>query len=175
MPTNIEIKARVEDMQALRDRVRPLATAPMEVLHQEDVFFPARTGRLKLRIFDAERGELIAYERPDATVPKPSAYQIVPTSAPAALRALLTSALGEAGIVIKRRELHRVGQTRVHLDEVEGLGSYMELEVVLGESDTVDEGNAIARDLMRRLGVQPDQLVAGAYFDLLRPAAHPGA
>ncbi|MDJ0976069.1 MAG: class IV adenylate cyclase [Planctomycetota bacterium] len=168
MPTNIEIKARVADLDALRARVTPMATAPVEVLQQEDVFFGARTGRLKLRIFDDEHGELIAYQRPDALEPEASAYRIVPTSCPAALRAALTDALGETGIVRKRREVHMVGQTRVHLDQVEGLGAFMELEVVLGPTDTENAGRAIAEDLMSRLGIQLEDLVASAYVDLLR-------
>ncbi len=170
MRTNIEIKARVDDMDALRARVRTIATAPMDVLHQEDVFFHAPRGRLKLRIFDSAHGELIAYERPDAEGPKASHFQIVPTHEPARLRALLTAALGEAGVVIKRRELHMVQQTRVHLDEVDRLGSFMELEVVLAEGDSPEQGTAIAHELMSRLEIPRENLIAGAYFDLLQTA-----
>ncbi len=168
MPTNIEIKARVDDLDALRARVLNLATSAPGILEQEDVLFDARQGRLKLRIFDSTRGELIAYERPDEAGPKASSYRIAPTDDPAALRAGLAASLGEIGVVVKRRELHMVGQTRVHLDEVEDLGSFMELEVVLGEDDTPEQGTAIAHTLMAQLGVSPSQLIEGAYFDLLQ-------
>jgi predicted adenylyl cyclase CyaB len=71
------------------------------------------------------------------------------------------------GVVRKRRYLYLVGQTRVHLDEVEGLGEFMELEVVLRPEQSDAEGQAIARDLMTRLGIREEDLLEGAYMDLL--------
>lgn len=91
---------------------------------------PVRAGRLKLRQFSPESGELIAYSRADVAGTKQSDYLIVPTSTPAELRAL-AAALGVRQTVIKTRVLLRVGQTRIHLDAVQGLGSFVELEVVL--------------------------------------------
>lgn len=167
MPSNIEIKATVADMAALRERVLTVSSSAPEVLHQEDVFLRAPKGRLKLRIFGPEQGELIAYERADTRAPKPSAYQISRTREPHTLRALLAAALGEIGVVVKRRELHLVGQTRVHLDEVEHLGTFMELEVVLREDQSPEDGTRVARSLMQTLCIAQEDLVAGAYFDLL--------
>jgi len=60
-----------------------------------------------------------------------------------------------------------VGQTRVHCDKVEGLGEFMELEVVLNDDQTVEEGEAIAHDLMEKLGVPKANLLKGAYMDML--------
>ena len=70
-------------------------------------------------------------------------------------------------MVKKTRYLYLVGQTRVHLDDVEGLGQFMELEVVMGEGQSDAEGQAIAEDLMSRLGVERGDLLEGAYMDLL--------
>ena len=84
---------------------------------------------------------------------------------------MLTRACGTLGRVRKRRILVLVGGTRVHLDSVEGLGDFLELEVVLRPGQTVAEGEAIARDLMAQLGVPEQALVSGAYLDLLRAAA----
>ena len=70
-------------------------------------------------------------------------------------------------MVKKIRYLYMVGQTRIHLDEVEGLGYFIELEVVMREGQSDTEGQAIAEDLMRRLGVREDSLIEGAYVDLL--------
>jgi len=61
-----------------------------------------------------------------------------------------------------------VGQTRIHIDEVEGLGSFLELEVVLQEGQQPEEGMAIATALMEKLGVKKKDLIAGAYIDLIK-------
>ena len=60
-----------------------------------------------------------------------------------------------------------IGQTRVHCDEVEGLGDFMELEVVLNDNQTTQEGQDIAEDLMAKLGIDKSKLISGAYMDLL--------
>jgi predicted adenylyl cyclase CyaB len=167
MPTNIEIKARVSDLSGLRAAIETLSDRPVEILDQEDVFFKVPTGRLKLRILGDDHGELILYHRSDVAGPKTSIYTIAPTSDPAALRAILTSVLGVIGVVRKRRRIYRIGQTRIHLDEVEGLGQFVELEVVLHPGQSEDEEFRIARHMMDRLGIAGDQLVEGAYIDLL--------
>jgi predicted adenylyl cyclase CyaB len=83
------------------------------------------------------------------------------------LKTALRLALGVRGVVRKTRYLYLLGQTRLHLDEVEGLGEFMELEVVLRPEQSDAEGQAIARDLMVRLGVREEDLLEGAYMDLL--------
>jgi predicted adenylyl cyclase CyaB len=71
------------------------------------------------------------------------------------------------GIVRKRRLLYLVGRTRIHLDEVEGLGAFLELEVMLDDAQAEEEGEAIARRLLADLGVRDEDRVAAAYIDLL--------
>ncbi|KPP58485.1 hypothetical protein Z043_123685 [Scleropages formosus] len=83
---------------------------------------------------------------------------------------VLSDALGVKGIVKKERHLYLVGQTRVHVDSVEGLGQFMELEVVMKEGQGVEEGEAIAQELMQQLGVKREDLIVGAYMDLLMAA-----
>lgn len=182
MPRNIEIKARVspgEPWAQLRERAAALATeGPIEI-PQDDTFFRCAEGRLKLRAFSADKGELIFYQRADAAGPKESFYVLSPTASPDTLREALTWAHGQIGRVRKQRTLFLVGRTRVHLDLVEGLGPFVELEVVLGEGELAEAGVAEAHTLMARLGVEPSQLVTGAYLDLLAEAvaemaAHPG-
>jgi len=169
MPTNIEIKARVRDWDRTRRAAEALADRPLEIIDQYDTFFACATGRLKLREFSATRGELIAYEREDIAGTKASRYLISTTSQPAQLRQVLQRALGLAGVVRKRRYLYLHGPTRIHLDEVEGLGKFLELEVVMAPAQPAAEGEAIARELMRKLEIQPEDLLAGAYVDLLAP------
>ncbi len=167
MPTNVEIKARIEDLDRLRAEVESLCDGPVEILDQEDIFFPSAGGRLKLRVLGHRHGELILYRREDRAGPRTSDYLIAPTSDPIALRTILTSTLGVLGIVRKRRWLYRSGQTRIHLDRVEDLGEFVELEVVLQRGQTEDEGIGIARGMMGRLGIAQDRLVERAYLDLL--------
>lgn len=166
MPLNIEIKARVKDPVRFRRAAQGLSNHP-ETLRQEDTFFASPRGRLKLRCLRDGTGELIYYDRPDEKGPKPSQYWISKTPDPDGLHATLSNALGVIGTVRKTRELFLAGQTRIHLDDVEGLGLYAELEVVLQADQTVEEGTAIAEHLMQQLGIQPADLVDGAYIDLL--------
>ena len=168
MPRNTEIKARVSDLQALRARVASLVTgdAP-QVLHQTDTFFVVAQGRLKLRQFDDGSGELIFYRREDRPGPKQSFYVRSPCHDPKTLREALGGALGIRGVVEKRREVFLLGPTRIHLDEVRGLGSFLELEVVLEEGQPHAEGERIARELLHQLGIREPSLVSGAYIDLI--------
>jgi predicted adenylyl cyclase CyaB len=168
MARNIEIKARVADMPALAARAAAIAdSGPVEIL-QDDTFFGCANGRLKLRVFKSGHGELIFYRRPDADGPKLSFYVLSPTESPDTLREALTLANGQEGRVVKHRTLFLVGRTRVHLDRVQGLGDFMELEVVLADGEPAEDGVREAHELMARLGLSTDGLVTGAYHDLLR-------
>lgn len=170
MPQNIEIKARIRDMDAVEALASRLSDGPGETLKQRDVFFHAPRQRLKLRFLAPDLGQLIAYERADEAGPKLSRYLIAPSSEPHRLEQVLEQALGVRAVVQKTRRLYRVGRTRIHLDRVEGLGPFLELEVVLREGETPEAGHAEARALMARLGVAPEDLVQGAYVDLLEKA-----
>jgi adenylate cyclase len=167
MPSNIEIKARVSDFDEIRRRAEKLSDTPVEVIPQEDTFFNTATGRLKLRILAQDKGQLIYYTRPDQEGPKRSDYHISLTSDPENLKRVLELAYGIRGVVRKIRYLYLVGPTRVHLDDVEGLGQFMELEVVMGSGQSDAEGQAIAEGLMEVLGVGRNDLLEGAYLDLL--------
>jgi adenylate cyclase class IV len=169
---NVEIKARAADPAALRARVAALATAPPVWIGQTDTFFTVARGRLKLRRFDDGTGRLIFYERDDTTGPKTSFYSMSTCPDAREMEAVLTRALGVRGIVEKRRELFMIGRTRVHLDDVRGLGHFLELEVVLREGEPAADGDREAHDLMVKLGVPAAALVAPAYIDLLDMAEH---
>ena len=167
MARNVEIKARVGDLESVRSRAEHLADGPGELLLQEDTFFPCEGARLKLRRFDASAGELIWYSRPDAEGPKESQYALCPTETPDLLCDLLARAYGVRAVVRKRRTLLLVGRTRVHLDQVEGVGEFVELEVVLREGESTEDGVREAQRLMGELGIGEGDLVSGAYMDLL--------
>jgi predicted adenylyl cyclase CyaB len=170
MARNIEIKARIAGVEAMAGRVAALADrGPIEI-PQDDTFFTCAHGRLKLRAFSATDGQLIFYRRSDERGPKESFFVISPTASPDSLREALSLAYGRVGRVRKHRTLYLVGRTRVHLDRVADLGDFLELEVVLAEGEGPDAGIDEAHRLMAVLGIAPDQLVEGAYVDLLARA-----
>jgi predicted adenylyl cyclase CyaB len=171
MPRNIEIKARLRSLDELLPRARALADGDAVVIDQHDTFFQVPHGRLKLRAFADGSAELIHYHRPDSAEPKASDYVRVPVADAAALCEALARGCGVIGDVRKRRLLLLVGQTRVHLDRVEGLGDFIELEVVLHDGQADDDGRAIAERLMQRLGLADAPRLAGAYLDLRRSSA----
>jgi predicted adenylyl cyclase CyaB len=173
MPSNIEIKARIRDFDEIRRRAEQLSDTPMEVIPQEDTFFNTPLGRLKLRVLSEDKGQLIYYTRPDQEGPKRSDYHISLTSDPENLKRVLELAYGIRGIVRKTRYLYLVDQTRVHLDDVEDLGQFMELEVVMREGQSDAEGQLIAEGLMAALGVERSDLLEGAYMDLLESSINP--
>ncbi len=166
MARNVEIKARLVDPEAARRRVESLTDGPPEILEQRDTFFRVARGRLKLRETAGGRSELIYYERPDDPDPVESHYEVVPIANGPALRELLARSLGVRGEVVKRRTLFHAKRTRIQLDDVPGLGAFLELEVELGDRDTVEEGKQEAGRLLRALGIDTASLVAEAYVDL---------
>jgi predicted adenylyl cyclase CyaB len=175
MNRNVEIKAKVTDFAAVRQRAERLSDGGPVLLEQEDTFFVCPQGRLKLRqLHSGAPAELIYYERSDSAQPKESHYQVHWTEDPDGLREALAAALGVRGVVRKRRTLYRVGPTRVHLDEVDGLGEFVELEVVLQPGQNASDGVSIAHDLMDKLGIVRTDLVTGAYIDLIEQDARSG-
>ena len=167
MPVNIEIKARAYDFKRQSELASGLSDGPAQRLRQEDTFFNVPSGRLKLREFGNGTGEMIQYHRPDRTEPAESSYIRSATTDPSTLKEALTEALGVRAVVKKQRTVYVAGQTRIHLDEVEGLGEFLELEVVLGDEESAAQGKLIAGKLMERLEIDEADLVSSAYVDLL--------
>lgn len=171
MARNIEIKARARDFEQLRERAAQLTPEAPLIFRQQDFFYDVPRGRLKLRQFDdGTPAELIFYQRDDRDGPKASYYTRSPVTNPEAMHALLATALTTRGIVTKERHVYLVGRTRVHLDRVDGLGDFVELEVVLGPDDDEEGGEAEAHAVFAKLGVPEADLVAVAYVDLLNAA-----
>jgi len=164
---NVEIKARIDSAESLLPQARALAGGEPQTIVQDDTFYRVPQGRLKLRRFDDGSAELIHYHRADTVEARASDHVRVPVPDPDMLHEALARALGVLGRVRKQRRLLLVGATRVHLDRVEGLGDFVELEVVLNDGQSDDEGAVIAERLMNALGLQGAERVAGAYLDAL--------
>jgi adenylate cyclase class IV len=116
MPRNVEIKARLGNVEELRALAAALSDCAPEVIEQEDIFFNVPRGRLKLRIVTPTSGQLIFYERTDRAGPKISTYSIVETDQPHKLKMVLAAAYGVRNVVRRMRECHMYGRTRIQAD-----------------------------------------------------------
>ena len=163
---NIELKTRLRDPAAARAVAEAVATSRLGVQHQVDTYFHCHNGRLKLRQIDGLSAQLVWYARPDEQGPKASDYRLVPVSNPETLKAALTAALGVRGVVEKRREVFLVDNVRIHLDDVVGLGHFLEFEAVLGAHHTDAHGHAQLDRLMQQFDIQPADLLEGSYGEM---------
>ncbi|ACS81302.1 class IV adenylate cyclase [Maridesulfovibrio salexigens] len=166
MSNNIEIKAHVSDPENLERRVKKLCGPRDSLLLQKDIFYKLNKYRVKLRNVNGV-SELIIYKRKNSTGPKQSSYLRIPIPFPKFTHKVLKTIFGTRGIVEKKRTLFFYGKTRIHLDEVQKLGSFLEFEVVLGDKDSPSEGIEIANELMQRLEIERKDLIAESYIDLI--------
>ena len=168
MSRNIEIKARISDIDFCTEKARYLSGAEPVIIKQEDTFFNCQNGRLKLRIFSEDHGELIFYTRPNVAGPKMSEYYISSTDEPYRLLDVLKKSYGIHGEVKKTRKLYIIGRTRVHIDQIERLGNFLEFEVVLNENEDIQRGESEATELMDTFNISHSDLISGAYVDILK-------
>jgi adenylate cyclase, class 2 len=164
---NLELKACCANLEACRQALSRLGIRLHQVELQTDTYFHISNGRLKLREIEGLTAALIWYERPDSEVERISLYHLARVADPDAMKALLAPALGVRGQVSKRREIYLWHNVRIHLDEVAGLGSFVEFEAVLGPED--DEATAHRRleHLTRALQLDPSDYRGKSYADLL--------
>lgn len=172
MRHNLELKAQYADLDFARGVVGRLSSAG-EVEMQTDTYFRVPTGRLKLREIEGPPPQskrlavLIWYQRPDRVAVRSSAYTLVPVSEPELLEAALSGALGVRGVVRKRREIYLWHNVRIHLDEVDGLGSFVEFEAVLSAGQDEATSQERLAHLSEQLAIQIADLRAPSYADLL--------
>jgi adenylate cyclase, class 2 len=164
---NVEIKARCPNHQAIRDILQSRYADFRGTDHQIDTYFKVTHGRLKLREGNIENA-LIYYEREDQEGPKQSSVTLVPATPGSPLKALLTQALGILMVVEKRRDIYLIDNVKFHLDEVEGLGTFVEIEAI-DYDGTIGSERLLAQchTFLALFNIQPDQLVAVSYSDLL--------
>ncbi len=164
---NVELKCRCPDLAAARLALAPLGPRDAGTQEQVDTYFPVAHGRLKLREIVGVRSELIWYDRPDAALARNSDYRLTPVSHPAELRASLAAALGVRGSVRKVRQVLLWHNVRIHLDVVDGLGTYVEFEAVIAAGKTEADGHLRLAELCRTLGLATADYERGSYSDLL--------
>jgi homotetrameric cytidine deaminase len=169
---NVELKAADPDPARSAAACRALGAEDHGVLHQRDTYFRASAGRLKLREERPGGATLVQYDRPDGAHARESRYRLVPVADPEELRAALDAALGTLVVVEKARRLLLWEGVRIHLDDVRGLGTFVELEgVAPAGSDLSAEAGKVAH-LQAALGIAPERVLSDSYSDrLLGPEA----
>jgi adenylate cyclase class IV len=169
MARNIAIKARTDQFDELLERAEELTADTPISFRQHEFFYDVPAGRLKLCQFDCGTpAELIFYRRDERDAQKSLYYSRSPVTNPDAMHVLLEQALTTRGIVSKERHVFYTGRTRIHLDRVDGLGDFVELEVLLEDDEDEMVGEAEAHAILEKLGIAQSDVVPFAYVDLLR-------
>jgi predicted adenylyl cyclase CyaB len=178
--TNLEFKARRRDFEKIHLVLARYNISLAAALRQSDTYFRVSNGRLKLREIDGETAQLIFYQRPEGAEVKRSDYIIAPITSAAALGEVLGAACGISAVVKKIRELYLLPRqfgayrgkaapdlVRLHLDTVEGLGHFLEIEVILQEGESPALAKQEAKFWLREFGIASEDLLPGSYADLL--------
>lgn len=165
---NLEIKARCPDLEAARAIAQQLCGGHAEVELQTDTYFHVAHGRLKLREIEGRPAVLIAYDRPDSSAARTSAYHLVPVADAGLLKAALTASLGVRVIVRKRREIYLWHNVRIHLDDVEGLGRFLELEAVFSPRDDESVCRSRLEHLCSALRITSEAQLGPSYGEMLQ-------
>src|ERR1051326_1014007 len=163
---NIELKARCADLGAAEAAALRWGAAGAGVIIQTDTYFNVPKGRLKLREIQGGDGELIWYQRENRAQIRGSDYVVTPVPDPSTAREALGEALSIRGVVRKHRHLHLWRNVRIHLDKMEGLGTFVEFEAVLAVGDEEERSVEDVRELARQMGITPEDWVAESYSDL---------
>ena len=161
---NLELKAISNSHQACIVALEQMPADFKTSLHQIDTYFHCTTGRLKLRQM-VDHAELIGYNRPNSQTSRYCQYQISSISDPDSLKQILTRTLGVKVVVEKQRSLWLFGATRIHLDRVESLGQFIELETVI-QSQSIEEAEREHQHVKRCLKIEDRDLVGQSYSDL---------
>ena len=176
--TLVESKAKIDDIDLTRKKLTTLNAEHVGTFRQIDTYFAVPKGRLKLReTGDQEKAELVYYEREDVTTPKRSDVFILKVQKPAHFKKLLENVLQTKVIVDKIREIYQLyafegekpRRIQIHLDEVLGLGTFIELEMEASgrTEEALKEDRRMLELFMEKLGISRDSLQDLSYSDLL--------
>jgi predicted adenylyl cyclase CyaB len=167
---NIEIKAYYPDLAKARRIARKLKARFVGRARQVDTFYKVAQGRLKLRESSLKGAELIPYVRPNVRGPKTSQYVVLPVATPSKTKVLLKGLLGVEGVVEKTRDLFLLGNVRIHLDQVKGLGNFLEFEAVMPKDSAKIRKTETTKveKLLEIFQIAPKDLIDIAYRDMLK-------
>jgi adenylate cyclase class 2 len=163
---NLEAKFSIDDAALARARAEEIGFSMRGTLVQRDTFFAIANGKLKLRE-ELDGATLIHYSRAHEGTLEVSNYEIVPVLEPGQLHAMLTKALGIVAEVRKVRTLLMRRNVRLHLDRVEGLGSFGEIEAVVGDEEMPEIYRIEVDEILAALEVTPTKLISESYFEMM--------
>lgn len=165
MPVNIEIKAHCPDPEKVAARLKELGADHIGTDHQVDTYFKVDEGRLKLREGNIENN-LIYYKRSNQEGPKKSEVVLYPANTDQGLKQILSDILGVLVVVDKTRDIFFIDNVKFHIDRVNGLGSFMEIEAI-GKEGEEDKLNDQCKHFMNEMDIPEEDLVPVSYSDLL--------
>ncbi len=171
MSENIEFKARVPDYEEMKSAVQRITQARPSLLEQKDVYYKVKKGRAKLRTVNLGRHELIIYRRNDIAGPKSSKYIRIRIRHYKLVNGIMSSLFGVRGVVRKQRTLFLKSNVRFHLDRVEGLGDFMEIEYIVAPLEDKEKAKKEVDQLLQALHIREDMLITHSYIDLLTDQA----
>ena len=166
---NIEIKARVGNLDVIRERVLKMKHEFLGYDYQVDTYFKTKSGRMKLRESSLSGAYVILYLRNDLSGPKSSIYQTLVVENAQGVKNLLSQLLGIHTVVKKEREIYIYENVRIHLDRVKNLGTFLEFEAVLNDEyhDRTAEKKKV-HQLMETLGITEKNLISSSYEKLIK-------
>jgi adenylate cyclase class 2 len=164
---NIELKARDPDPDRSLEVCRTLGAEDHGEISQRDTYFEVANGGLKLREESPGAPHLIQFERASEPQQRESRYRIIEVHDGAVLCAALAAAIGIRGVVTKRRRLFLWHDVRIHLDDVEQLGTFIELEAVVPPDSDLTHEHRLVSELRAALGITDERLVAAGYAEQL--------
>lgn len=167
MAENIEFKAKINNYSLMYQRVAQLTKVNPTVLLQQDIFYKAHFGRLKLRSIYNTEHELIFYLRPNKEGPKRSKYIRIRINNESLIDSILTKTLGQLVVVRKQRNLFLLDKIRFHLDRVDNLGAFLEIEYILSPMESRETALGTVNNLIQKLQIQKNMLVDHSYAELL--------
>ncbi len=163
---NLELKSKYADINKLCKLMRRLGAKYQKTMHQIDTYYVVKKGRLKLRETDGEASQLVYYERPDEGASRYSDYSIVKIADASEFKRIMTVALSVRARVDKVRELWMYGNTRIHIDDVDGLGRSVELETVI-TNQTGAEAQSEHYFVKNALEIDDADIISLSYSDLV--------
>lgn len=165
----VELKAKVQNLQVIRNKLTAVGAKHVGVFHQIDIYFHVPKGRLKLReIEGSEKPQLIYYERMNAAGPRKSVVFIIEIQDPKRFETLLHKILKIRATVEKTREIYRYKGTQIHLDVVQQLGTFIEFErSVSSTAQAIERGRRVLKRLMETFEIRLENLENWSYGDLV--------
>ncbi len=171
MKRNIELKARCGDLGRAAAACERLGARRVWTRRQTDIYFAVPDGRLKLRMEEPGETVLVWYRRADSPAARESVYELTPVCDVVTIAASLAAQHGRGARVVKTRTLYLLENVRIHLDDVAGLGTFVEFEAVMGGAQQDDAAMALLGRLRGELAIADADLVSQSYGDLLAGAS----